>query len=208
MTDDGVRIEGRLFGKGDVGVVLAHGNVEDGQASWFSFARVLSDRGYRVLTVNLRGFCPGGLNGCSGGSRNPPESWHDVVAAAEYLRAQGATREFLMGASLGARSCMWAASRPGVTVAGVIGVSTPEKAVAAFSPGYDFTSELIGAIEEPKLFVAGDQDEDYDAQAQIMFGWATEPKHIAIVSSALHGSGLLALPDASEAVLDFLVRYR
>lgn len=69
-----------------------------------------------------------------------------------------------MGASLGARSCMWAASRPGVTVAGVIGVSTPEKAVAAFSPGYDFTAELIGSIEEPKLFLAGDQDEDYDAQ--------------------------------------------
>lgn len=59
MTDDGVRIEGRLFGKGDVGVVLAHGNVEGGQASWFSFPRILSDDGYRVLTVNLRGFCPG-----------------------------------------------------------------------------------------------------------------------------------------------------
>lgn len=207
-TDDGVAIEGRLFGTGDVGVVLAHGTFESAQASWFSFARALSDEGYQVLTINLRGFCPGGINGCSGGSRDPPETWRDVAAAAEYLRAQGTMRVFLMGASLGARSCLWAASRPGVTVAGVIAVSTPEKAVAEFSPEYDFTTEVIGAIEEPKLFLSGDQDEDYAAQAVTMFGWATEPKHLEIMSSTAHGPDLLRVPGATAAVFDFLVRYR
>lgn len=170
VTEDGVAIEGRVFGSGDVGVVLAHGSFATGQGSWFPFARALSNEGYRVLTINLRGFCPGGVNGCSAGSRNPPETWRDVVAGAEYLREHGVERVFLMGASLGARSCLWAASRPGVTVAGVIGISTPLKAVAPYSPGYDFTAETIEAIHEPKLFVSGDQDEDYAAQAQTLLG--------------------------------------
>lgn len=207
-TDDGVEIEGRVFGSGDVGVVLAHGTFETGQASWFPFARTLAEKGYLVLTLNLRGFCPGGINGCSGGSRNPPETWRDVAAAADFLAARGTARVFLMGASLGARACLWAASRPGVTVAGVIGVSTPLKAVAAYSPGYDFTAEVIAAIEEPKLFMAGDGDEDYAPQARIMFGWAAEPKHLSIVSSAAHGPVLMGVRGATEAVLDFLARYR
>lgn len=207
-TEDGVAIEGRVFGTGDVGVVLAHGSFATGQGSWFPFARTLSDEGYRVLTINLRGFCPGGINGCSAGSRNPPETWRDVVAGAEYLRIHGVERVFLMGASLGARSCLWAASRPGVTVAGVIGISTPLKAVAPYSPGYDFTAEIIKVIDEPKLFVAGDQDEDYAAQAGTLLGWSREPRQITIVSSPAHGPDLMKVPSATEAVYAFLDRYR
>jgi dienelactone hydrolase len=207
-TEDGVAVEGRLFGKGDVAVVLAHGSFESGQESMASYARTLANEGYVVLTLNLRGYCPGGAAGCSGGERNPPETWRDVVAAVDYLRAGGTARVFLIGASLGARSCLWAASRPNVTVAGVIGVSTPEKAAGTYSPGYDFTPGVIGAIEEPKLFLAGDQDEGYAAEAQTMFGWATEPKSLTVFPSAAHGPDLLALPGANRAVLDFLARYR
>ncbi len=102
---------------------------------------------------------------------------------------------------------MWAASRPNVTVAGVIGVSTPERAAGSYSPAYDFTSDVIAAIEEPKLFLAGDQDGRISAEAQTMVGWATEPKDVAIFPTELHGPDLLTLPDASKAVLDFLARY-
>ena len=207
-TNDGIAIEGRLFGEGDVAVVLAHGSFESGQESWVSYARALAGEGYMVLTLNLRGYCPGGDGGCSGGERNPPETWRDVVAAADYLRMQGTARVFLMGASLGARSCLWAASRPNVTVAGVIGVSTPENAAGSFSPGYDFTPDVIAAIEEPKLLIAGDQDEGYAAEAQTMLGWATEPKYLTVLSTAAHGPDVLTLPAASKAVLDFLARYR
>ena len=207
-TDDGVRIEGRVFGAGSVGVVLAHGAFETGQGSWFSFAQTLSAQGYGVLTLNLRGYCPGGINGCSGGSRNPPETWHDVVAGAKFLQRKGTARVFLMGASLGARSCLWAASRPGVTVAGVIGVSTPLKAVADYSPAYDFTRDVIAAIAEPKLLMAGDSDEDYATQARTLFAWAVEPKVLSILSSAAHGPTLMGVPGATTAVLDFVERSR
>jgi pimeloyl-ACP methyl ester carboxylesterase len=207
-TNDGVAIEGRLFGEGDVGVVLAHGSFDSGQGSWVSYARALAAEGYLVLTLNLRGYCPGGDGGCSGGERNPPETWRDVVAAVDYLRERKTATVFVMGASLGARSCLWAASRPGVTVAGVIGVSTPEKAAGDYSPGYDFTPEIIAAIEEPKLFMAGDRDGGIAAEAQTMLGWATEPKYLTVLPTAAHGPDLLTLPGASKAVLDFLVRYR
>ena len=207
-TDDGVAIEGRVFGVGKVGVVLAHGQFENGQGSWFSFAQSLSAKGYVVLTLNLRGYCPGGSNGCSGGSRNPPETWRDVVAGAKYLEGKGTARVFLMGASLGARSCLWAASRPGVTVAGVIAVSAPLKAVGEYSPAYDFTREVVAAIKEPKLLVAGDGDENYATEAQTMFDWAVEPKELSIVSSTAHGPILMGAPKAISDVLDFLERYR
>jgi dienelactone hydrolase len=207
-TSDGIAIEGRLFGEGEVAVVLAHGSFESGQESWASYARTLAAEGYLVLTLNLRGYCPGGGGGCSGGARNPPETWRDVVAAADAVQKRGAARVFLMGASLGARSCLWAASRPNVTVAGVIGVSTPQKAAGSFSPGYDFTPDVVAAIEEPKLLLAGDQDEGIAADAQAMLRWATEPKYLTVLPTAAHGPDLVALPDASKAVLDFLARYR
>jgi len=189
-----------------VGVVLAHGAAEDGQAQgeWFPFARKLADQGYMAMTLDLRGYCPGGLNGCSEGTTIGPDTWQDVMGAVQLLRERGATKVFAMGASGGARSCVWAASRPGTNLDGVIGVSTPQNAIAAYRPGYDFTAKVIGAIHAPILFVAGDQDHSYAAEATTMYGWANQPKKLAIVGSADHGALLLQNPGAVAAVLDFL----
>lgn len=203
-STDGVKLEGRVFGSGSVAVVLAHGSVADGQGSWYPFARTLTDHGYVAMTLDLRGFCPGGLNGCSEGTTVPPDTWQDVMGAVQLIRERGATKVFVMGASLGARSCVWAASRPGTNLDGVIGISTPKNAVAAYQPAYDFTAEVIGAIHVPILFVAGDHDESYAAEATVMYGWANEPKKLAIVSSATHGAPLLQDPTAANIVLDFL----
>jgi dienelactone hydrolase len=45
----GVRLDGRVFGSGDVGVVLGHMRPGD-QSQWLGFAARLADRGYLVLT--------------------------------------------------------------------------------------------------------------------------------------------------------------
>ena len=74
--DGGVRLEGRLFGSGVVGVALAHMRGGD-QSQWFELAGLLADNGYRVLTYNRRGSCPGGELGCSGG--------HDVGGVLDFL---------------------------------------------------------------------------------------------------------------------------
>ena len=209
LSLDGIKLQGRVFGSGSVGVVLAHGAAEDGQAQgeWFPFARKLADNGYMAMTLDLRGYCPGGLNGCSEGTTIGPDTWQDVMGAVKVLRDRGATKVFAMGASGGARSCVWAASRPGTNLDGVIGVSTPQNAIAQYSPGYDFTAAVIGAIHAPILFVAGDQDKTFAAEATTMYGWANEPKKLAIVGSSDHGALLMQQAGAAAAVLDFLLEH-
>jgi pimeloyl-ACP methyl ester carboxylesterase len=201
---DGVSLDGRVFGSGEAAVVLVHGSVDDAQASWYPFARQLADAGYLAMTIDLRGFCPGGLDGCSDGKLVPPDTWQDVAGAVEYLRGTGVAKVFVVGASLGARSCLWAASRPSVVLDGVVGVSTPEHAATAYQPEYDFTATVVGSIDVPILFMAGDQDQNYAAEAREMYGWSNEPKELVILGSAVHGAGLLQDPKASAAVLSFL----
>jgi hypothetical protein len=47
---DGVRLAGRLFGRGATVVILSHmGPGGNDQSEWWPMARVLADRGYRVL---------------------------------------------------------------------------------------------------------------------------------------------------------------
>ena len=86
----------------------------------------------------------------------------------------------------------------------MIGASTPKNAVAAYRPEYDFTADVIGNIHVPILFVAGDQDESYAAEASVMHEWANEPKKLSIVSSTVHGAELLQDPNVSVVVLTFL----
>ena len=103
---DGVQLSGRIFGpdEGAAGVVLAHMSPSD-QTAWFDFAERLAREGYRVLTFNFRGYCPGGDGGCSEGERDVPNIGKDVEGAIAELRRRGVTRVGLVGASMG-----WTAS--------------------------------------------------------------------------------------------------
>jgi hypothetical protein len=51
-SSDGVKLAGRVFGDGRVGVVLAHMFPAD-QTSWWAFARFLAPRGFTVLTFDF-----------------------------------------------------------------------------------------------------------------------------------------------------------
>ena len=215
-ADDGVHLEGRLFGSGSIGVILAHGNDDAAQATWFFFAAELARSGYLVLTFDFRGSCPGDLGGCSAGSDDPPNSWHDLVGAITLLKEKGARAIFLVGASKGSRSVLWAAAH-GVTVAGLVLVSSVGlKAAPPYSPAYDFTPTMIAHISEPKLFVAGLHDAtapDSAATTRAMYLLARKPKELALIDSTHHGPALLQGdgPDVREAtrvVLAFLSKYR
>jgi pimeloyl-ACP methyl ester carboxylesterase len=125
-SSDGVTLAGRLFGpaEGSAGVVLAHMSPSD-QSAWYFFADRLGRRGYRVLTFNFRGYCPGGDAGCSDGEKNPPAIWQDVEGAVEALRSEGATRIGLVGASMGGTASLVVASKEGKGVDVVITLSAP-----------------------------------------------------------------------------------
>ncbi len=212
-SPDGIVLEGREFGAGSVGVVLAHfGDPERGQTMWFALAQVLREHGYRALTFNFRGYCPGGIGGCSGGVFDKVESWRDVVLAAKTLGADGATQIFVIGAGLGGHTSLWAASRPGVRFAGVVSVSSPQMAIGG-PASYDLIPAVLRSITEPKLFIAGD-DPSAEARddARSMYRSSLEPKQLALLPSAAAGPELFSegsaeyVKTARQVVLGFLAR--
>src|SRR5579863_6161864 len=82
-TQDGGLIYADIYGKGDRGVVLAHGG-QFKKESWENQARELAAHGFRVLAFDFRGF---------GQSRGPGQAdiftapmQLDVLAAVRYLR--------------------------------------------------------------------------------------------------------------------------
>ena len=115
-TEDGVELNGRLFGRHNTGVLLAHMFPAD-QTSWWDFAEVLAEQGYMALAFDFRGYRD------SGGGKDIEFIDRDVRAAVAFLREQGATDVFLVGASMGATASIKVASENGV--AGVVSLSGP-----------------------------------------------------------------------------------
>lgn len=97
-TGDGGLIYASLYGKGDRGVVLAHGG-RFNKESWDKQAQVLTQAGLRVLAFDFRGY---------GQSQGPGQAdplgapLHlDVLAAVRYLRGKGAKTVSVVGGSMG-----------------------------------------------------------------------------------------------------------
>src|SRR5258708_3976251 len=97
-TDDSGVIYADLYGDGERGVVLAHGG-RFKKESWEKQAQALAAAGFRVLTIDFRGY---------GQSRGPGQSdpmnaplQLDVLAAVRYLRKTGAKTVSVVGASMG-----------------------------------------------------------------------------------------------------------
>lgn len=95
---DGGLIYANLYGKGDRGVVLAHGG-RFNKESWEQQARVLVKAGFRVLAIDFRGY---------GQSKGPGQAdplsaplHFDVLAAVRYLRKTGAQTVSVVGGSMG-----------------------------------------------------------------------------------------------------------
>ena len=140
-ASDGVRLEGRLFGPDDAtaGVVLAHMLPAD-QTSWYAFAERMGAAGYRALTFDFRGYCPGGDAGCSEGKQDPSAIWQDVQGAVDYLRRQGVQRVGLVGASMGGTASLVVAGQPEADIMAVATLSAP-----AAIEGLVVTPEILQA---------------------------------------------------------------
>ena len=184
-SSDGIPLEGRLFGEGSVGVVLSHMRPSD-QTSWWDFARDLADEGYLVLTYDARGYCPGGVAGCSGGEQDLGEIWRDVVGAVSFLRSEGARRVSLVGASMGGTASLYAAAQEDLDLEAIVTLSAP----AAFE-GMDLTPDVLVRIDTAKLFVAGFEDGPYADDARYLYDAAPPPKRVEILTTGDHGTDIL-----------------
>ncbi len=201
-----VRLAGRVFGSGSVGVVLAH-QVDNDQSAWFPYARRLAARGYRVLTFDLRGYCPGGVDGCSSGNPDVEASADDVDAAVRFIQGGGVRTVFLIGASVGGQAILVSAARSGGTIAGVVSLSAPE----FFA--YEITAGTLAGVTMPSLFIAGRSDGDAAASARDFSRWVRGPTDLLVIDTAEHGTDLVspASPTVARTVsgriLAFLDRY-
>jgi esterase/lipase len=185
-SSDGVKLAGRVFGDGRVGVVLAHMFPAD-QTSWWAFARVLAPKGFTVLTFDFRGYCPGGVAGCSEGERDVAAMWQDVLGAVDFMMARGMVRVMLVGASIGGTASLLAAAQPGVPVVAIVALSAPQS-----FEGLTVDRTVLGNVTAAKLFVAGNGDPTGAAPAaQAMYDESPQPKQVEIVTSSDHGTDLL-----------------
>ena len=197
----GVDLEGRVFGSGDVGVVLAHMRPGD-QSQWIEFAALLADHGYLVLTYDHRGVCPGGELGCSSG-KTGDIGWEDLAFAVELLRARGASRVVVGGASLGGMESLYALSR-GLDADGLIWLSG-----ADLYGGVPVTDQ-VRAVRVPKLLATGEFDSDAVELRPAVQRAASPPKHVVLLDTGEHGTNILDFGDPAVAdvfrrsVLDFL----
>jgi dienelactone hydrolase len=223
QTEDGTKLLGRVWGEGEVGVVLAHGFSElTGQDDWLPFPGVLAAQGYHVLTFNFRGFCSN--DGCSGRRLKLGENWLDVVAATGLLEARGAKRIFLIGGSMGGIAVFRAAETALDGVDGIVSISTPQFPSQYYPnepPENDVTEARLQAIPMPKLFIAGDGDVQLTAagtirfadEAQSMADAAAGEVEVLIVESTAHSHELVTTADppvvveSREAILHFLAEH-
>ncbi len=182
-----VQLAGRLFGTGDAraGVVLAHMLPAD-QTAWFDLAARLAGRGYRVLTFNFRGYCPGGDGGCSEGERDVGSAPTDLAAAVAFLRTQGVAMVAVVGASFGGSAALVVAGREGDAIEAVMTLSAPE-----VIEDLSVTNETLAAITAAKLYVAASGDTVAAAAAQRFYDITSQPKRLEIVTSDDHGTDLL-----------------
>jgi pimeloyl-ACP methyl ester carboxylesterase len=98
-TQDGGLISADVYGKGDRGVVLAHGG-RFNKESWEKQARVLEKAAFRVLAIDFRGYGQSRGPGHADPLRAPLHL--DVLAAVRYLRTTGAKTVSVVGGSMGA----------------------------------------------------------------------------------------------------------
>lgn len=212
----GRMLAGRIFGDGQVGVVLAHGNrPELGQTGMYELAAALAAAEYRVLTFNFRGFCPSIPNGgCSDGVFVTSALHLDVEAAVAHLRRQGVDTVFVVGSSLGGTAALYAAAQPDIGLAGVVAVSAPQLPGSGVGPP-SLTPEVLATIRAPKLFIVGQSDRRYAEDAAAMFAAAAEPKQLETIrGTAAHGEEMLGgfqhtvVERTTELILDFLAEHR
>jgi pimeloyl-ACP methyl ester carboxylesterase len=153
-ASDGARLDGAMLGTGRTGVVLATEYPAD-LCDWIPEALVLRARGFRVVLFDFRGL---GLSPRPVRITAETHYVDDVVGAARELRRRGASRVYLMGASLGATSSIVAATQIHPTVAGVVSLSGEADLTRSF-PGSGLKAAVAAArLSMPVLYVAAHDD--------------------------------------------------
>lgn len=194
-TQDGGLVYADAYGKGDRGVVLAHGG-RFNKESWEKQARALAAAGFRALAIDFRGY---------GQSRGPGQSdpmsaplHFDVLAAVRYLRKTGAKTVSVVGGSMGGAAAGDASieAKPGeidrLVMLGASANGPPEK------------------LKARTLFIVARDDASGSGPRlpgiRAQYEKAPGPKELVILDGAAHAQ-LLFQTEQGERVMREILRF-
>jgi pimeloyl-ACP methyl ester carboxylesterase len=192
-TQDGGTTYADLYGKGERGVVLAHGG-RFNKENWEKQARILATAGYRVLAIDFRGY---------GQSRGPGQAdiftapLHlDVLAGVRYLHKNGAKSVAVVGGSMG-------------------GAAAGDASIAS-APGEINRLVLLGAapngpaekLKAPTLFIVARDDANDDGprlpRIRAQYEKAPEPKELIILDGSAHAQFLFQTNQGDRVMREIL----
>jgi dienelactone hydrolase len=199
---DGLRLAGTFYTPADTpppwpGVILLHMIYGD-QKEWGDFPQKLSDEGYAVFAIDLRG------HGKTGGEMDWDQSRDDLQRVWRYMTGRGEVdpnRIAIIGASMGANMALVAsAAQPEVGALGLL------------SPGLDYyrvtTADALAAYgQRPLLIVASDEDSYSAESSRQLSELAGDSAELVMYSQAGHGSAMLqSKPELADTLIDWLNR--
>ena len=146
--------------------------------------------GYRAMAFDFNGAGSSDFTGHLGDQ--------DVADAVSYLRGQGVTRVFLMGASRGGTAVVTAGARIAPPVDGVISLSAP----AAFA-GMN-AREAAATLTAPVLYICAEFDTSFVDHARELYDLskASKDRRLKITYGSQHGVALLMPGVENESGLE------
>src|SRR5882757_5366911 len=193
-TEDGGVVYADIYGKGERGVVLAHGG-RFNKESWERQALELTKAGFRVVTIDFRGY----------GQSHGPQSKsgfdgveYDVLAAVRYLHKTGAKSVSVVGASFG-------------------GAAAADASMDAEPGEIDRVALLAAWTDRPaekmkgrKLFIVARDDANDDGlrlpKIRANYQKAVGPKELVILDGSAHTQYLFAT-DQGERLMREILRF-
>ncbi len=191
-TGDAMRLYAIESGEGPVGVVLAHESPAD-LCGWLPYMATLAQSGLRVLAFDFRGF---------GDSQRPSTTRADVgygrdlSAAVARVRADGARKVFLVGASFGGAAAL--AYGPELPLAGLVSLSGEPQIEGAGLDGL----AAVPKLRAPLLIVGSRHDRYLSVSdaLRLLARAGSRDKRTAFYPGAFHGWDLVeGAPYAASA---------
>ena len=171
-TGDGTALEGFVFGSGETAVVLAHMR-DSTKDAWIDVAIALARNGFTAFPFDFRHN--------SEGKTLDKELDVDLTAAIAEMRARGAAKVFVAGASMGA------------TAALKVGAEQKLDGIIAVSPSPTFgeldATAAVGNLDEPSLFITARDDDPYAKETELLSKAADG--ELVLFDGDAHGTDLL-----------------
>jgi esterase/lipase len=196
-TPDGETIAGELYGSGETAVIFSvMGNCKPG---WREFAQLTAAQGIAALTYQWRGCTASGFV-----DNNKIKKFvDDLRGAIAFMRAKGAKKIILAGASLG-----------GVASAKLAVESHADGLIILASPpeipqwGFEIQSADVNT-DIPKLFITAENDDTVSMdKTRTLYDLAAEPKEWQTYPGTSHGTDLFETENKEELqkrILNFIL---